>query len=136
MDHRQDWTFGTNRAWLEPPDMLWAQFRGVLDLESARWSASLYQGLGTFQPIYLLADITGSRHTSEGRKHLAEHNRPEWFHAIVYIGASAEQRAVSTGFMLAFLKGGKQPCEFVYMDTPEQAREWVAQHRARRQQAP
>ena len=136
MDHRQDWSCGENRAWSEPPDILWAQFRGVLDLESARWSAGLYRELGARQPFYLLADIKGSRHTPEGRKHLLENNRPEWFLGIVYIGASDEQRAISTGFMLALLKGNRQPREFLYLDTAEQARAWVEEHRARRPQGP
>lgn len=135
MDQQQDWSFGENHAWFEPPEILRARFRGVLDEASARWSVGLYQELGLRQRFYLLADITGSRHTPEGRKLLAENLRSEWFFGIVYIGASPEQQAVSTGFMLAARKGGLPPYEFVFVDTLEEARAWVEAHQSRRLRA-
>ncbi|XXF77828.1 hypothetical protein P2318_32975 [Myxococcaceae bacterium GXIMD 01537] len=122
-----------NRAWVEPPDLLWAHFRGALDMESAQASVSIYREQGEQQPFYLLADIAASRHTPEARKYIVEHSRPEWFLGIVYIGASLEQQAVTTGFMLALLKGKRTPYEVAYVKTAAEALEWVAQHRARRQ---
>jgi hypothetical protein len=136
MDPHQEWSFGTNRAAFEPPDLLIAQFRGVADVESARWSVGLYRELAARQPFYLLADITDSRHTSASRKYLVEHTRPEWFRGIVYIGAGYEQRAATKGFMVSFLMNGSAPYETQYLDTVEQARTWVAQHRAKVQRAP
>ena len=135
MEPRKDWSFGANRAWFEPADILWAEFRGVLDEACVRWSVGLYRELGLRQRFYLLADIRNSRHTPEGRKYLSQNMRSEWFFGVVYIGASPEQQAVSTGFMLATRKGGTPPYEVVFKDTAEEARAWVEAHHAKRLRA-
>lgn len=137
MASRQEWSFAGHRAWFEPPLILRAEFRGPVDVESVRWSVATYREVvRQCQAFYLVADIKGARHTPEARKYLVENARPEWFRGIVYLGASPDLQAVSTGFMLATLKIGGPTYEFVYLDTPEQARAWVEQHQARRARAP
>jgi hypothetical protein len=131
MGEQREWSFGSNRAVFEPPDLLLAQFRGVADVESARWSVGVYRELAARQPFYLLADIADSRHTTEARKYVVENIRPEWFRGIVYIGAGYEQRAATKGFIMTFLMKGSVPYEVQYLDTAEQARAWVAQHRTK-----
>lgn len=137
MDSRQEWSFAGHRAWFEPlHNILWAEFRGPVDVDSVRWSVSLYREMGQRQPIYLIADIKGARHTPEARRHLVENVRPEWFRGVVYLSSSPDQQAVSTGFMLALRKIGGPTYDFVYLDTAEQARAWVEQHAARRKPGP
>ncbi len=132
MAQRQEWSFGSHTAWFEHPDTLWMKFRGAPDVESARWSVGLYRELGTRSPFYLLADITDSRHTPEARKYLVENTRTEWFLGIGYIGASYEQQAVTTGFMLALMRSGNSPYTAQYFDSVAQAIAWVEKDRIRR----
>ncbi|MCP3135727.1 hypothetical protein [Pyxidicoccus xibeiensis] len=130
MSRQQEWIQGEQRAWLEPPDILWAHFRGAISVETSQWSCAVYREVGTVQRFYLAADISGSQLSSESRRYLVDHAKAEWFLGLVYIGAGLDQKATTKSLMVGSILSGGRPLDLVYVDTPEQARAWIEQHRA------
>ena len=130
MSRQQEWTQGEQRAWFEPPDILWARFRGAITVETSQWSCAVYREVGTAHRFYLAADISGSQLSPESRRYLVENAKSEWFRGLVYIGAGLDQKATTKSLMVGSMLGGGSPLDLVYVDTLEQARAWIEQHRA------
>ncbi|MFP2933177.1 hypothetical protein ACLESO_50130 [Pyxidicoccus sp. 3LG] len=130
MSRQQEWSQGEQRAWFEPPDILWARFRGPITMETSQWSCAVYREVGTEQRFYLAADITGSQLSPESRRYLVENAKAEWFRGLVYIGAGLDQKATTKSLMVGSMLSGGKPLDLVYVDTLEQARAWIEQHRA------
>jgi hypothetical protein len=132
MTRQREWSHGEQRAWLEPPDILWARFRGAISVETSQWSCGVYREVGTAQRFYLAADISDSRLSPESRRYLVEHAKADWFLGLVYIGAGLDQKATTKSLIVGSILSGGEPLDVLYVDTPEQARAWIEQHRAAR----
>ncbi|MBZ4415284.1 hypothetical protein [Myxococcus sp. RHSTA-1-4] len=130
MSREKQWEFGEQRAWVELPDILWARFRGAVTLETSQWSCGVYREMSEAGRFYLAAEITGSHLSPESRRYLVEHAKADWFRGIVYIGAGLDQKASTKSLMVGSILSGGKPLDVLYVDSPEQAREWIAQHRA------
>jgi hypothetical protein len=130
MSRQREWEFGEQRAWVEPPDLLWARFRGPISVETSQWSCGVYREMSEGGRFYLAADITGSHLSPESRRYLVDHAKADWFRGIVYIGAGLDQKATTKSLMVGSMLSGGEPLDMQYVDTPEQARAWIEQHRA------
>lgn len=130
MSRQSEWAFGEQRAWVEAPDILWAKFRGAITVETSQWSCTVYREMSESGQFYLAADITGSYLSPESRGYLVEHAKPDWFRGIVYIGAGLDQKATTKSLMVRSMLSGGVPLDVQYVDTLEQARAWIEQHRA------
>jgi hypothetical protein len=130
MSRQGVWEYGEQRAWVEPPDVLWARFRGAVTLETSQWSCGVYRQMSEGGSFYLVADIAGSNLSPESRRYLVQHVKSEWFRGIVYIGAGLDQKAATKSLMVGSMLSGGQPLDVVYVDTPERARAWIERHRA------
>ncbi len=129
MGLNQEWRHGEQHAWFEPPDILWARFRGALSLETSVWSCSVYETLARTQRFYLAADIAGSHLSPESRRYLVDHAKAGWFRGVVYIGAGMEQKATTKSLMVGAMLSGGMRLDMAYVDTAEEARAWIARHR-------
>ncbi|WP_426748040.1 hypothetical protein VZQ01_13730 [Myxococcus faecalis] len=129
-DWEQEWSHGAQRAWLEAPDILWARFRGAITEDTSRWSCGLYQSLSAEGRFYLAADIADSQLSPESRRYLVEHAKADWFLGIVYVGAALEQKATTKSLMVGSMLTGGRPLDVRYVDTLDEARAWIQEHRA------
>ncbi|MFB1480653.1 STAS/SEC14 domain-containing protein [Corallococcus sp. RDP092CA] len=136
----REWVFGTQHVSLESSDILWAKVQGTFSEEDVRALVGVFRelGAGPDRPLYFVVDLRDSG--PEGlavapRKYLAEHMRPNWFHAVVFFGARRTHRAVLQALVVAlqFVDDTKLEAEFV--DTEAQARAWLAAHRRRQEAA-
>lgn len=126
--------YGAHRAHFEAPDTLVATFSGLINMDEVQRTAQLYKE--TFEKrgrFYCVADIGGSQIEAVGRKYLSNNSNAEWFHGIVYVGADVVQRTFGKAIALALHFTGKTGFETVFVPTLDEARAWVAQHRATRQ---
>lgn len=125
---------GAHQLHFEPPDTLVANFSGLINLDEVKRTAERYQQ--TFEHhgrYYLIADIGQSRIEPAGRKHLAESSRAEWLHAVIFVGADLLQQTFGKAIALAMLFTGKSTFDITFVQTVDEARASIAQHRARRQ---
>ncbi|NMO16073.1 hypothetical protein HPC49_26630 [Pyxidicoccus fallax] len=132
MSRQGEWEYGEQRAWVEPPDILWARFRGAVTLETSQWSCGVYRERSEGGRFYLAADITGSHLSPESRRYLVEHAKADWFLGLIYIGAGLDQKVTTKSLIVGSMLSGGKPLDMVYVDTVEQARAWIEQHRAAR----
>jgi hypothetical protein len=123
-----------HRLWHEPPDMLWGTFVGTVTPEDVRCMMTLYEEVTRQGPVYVISDVAHSDLPPESRKYIAEHGHPEWMCGLVYIGADVRQQAISKALSVAILFSSTARFETVFVDTLDQAREWVEANRARRAQ--
>lgn len=134
MEQSREWSFGEHRIAFEPPDMLWATFSGAVSPDEARWLAALCEEASARGRVYLVSDVAHAELPAESRKCLAEQGRAEWFHGIVYLGADLTHRAIGKALSVALLFSSTANFETVFVDTEDEARDWVDAHRARRGQ--
>ncbi len=132
MQQQREWSHGEQRIWFEPPDILWTRYRGQHTAEITQWCCGVYREVAASQRFYLAADITGTLMTPEARRFLQGAVKPDWFHGLVYIGAGLEQKAATKSLMVGTLLSGGAQLDLHYVDTPEQARALIEQHRAAR----
>lgn len=132
MSRKSEWVFGEQQAWVdaEVPDILWARFRGAITMETSQWSCGVYRQMSESGRFYLAADITGSHLSPESRRFLVENAKPDWFRGIVYIGAGLDQKATTKSLMVRSMLSGGEPLDVQYVDSVEDARVWIEQHRA------
>ena len=131
MAEEREWKRGAQQARLEAPDMLWMEFQGPVSYECCAWAVNLLRELAGQLPVIVVADVTGSTTMDpEGRRYASEHMEPEWFVAVIYIGARLIHRAVDKGISLVqYLRGMKAPP--VYFASNEvEARDLIARLRA------
>lgn len=134
MQHQEEVKYGAHHAHFEPPDTLVATFVGLINMDEVKRTSQLYRE--TFErhgQYYVIADIGRSQIDTAGRRYLSDNGRSEWFHAIIYVGADIVQRTFGKAIALAMLYTGKTSFETVFVQTPEEARAWIVQDRARRQ---
>ncbi|WP_224369133.1 hypothetical protein [Hyalangium versicolor] len=131
MPESREWTFGTHRAWWEPPDILWVKYSGPSTVEHTRNLVDIVRELG--QRIFIAVDVAGSSMAAENRNYFTEQARPEWFRAVIYLGAGPTQRAMAKGLMVRLLFTGKWNVHFEFAETEAEARDVIA--RLREQQS-
>ncbi|WP_141618932.1 hypothetical protein [Myxococcus sp. AB036A] len=129
MSLNREWRHGEQHAWFEAPDILWARFRGAITLETSVWSCGVYREMADAQRFYLAADITDSHLSAESRRYLVDHAQAGWFLGVVYIGAAMEQKATTKSLMVGAMLSGGMRLDTAYVDSAEEARAWIAQHR-------
>ena len=125
---------GAHHAHFESPDILVAAFNGPIGMDEVKRTAELYQQ--TFLRhgrYYLIADIGRSQIDAEGRKYLSEHNRSESFHGVTDLGADTLQKTFGKAIALALLFTGKTTFDTAFVNTVDEARAYIDQHRARTQ---
>jgi hypothetical protein len=128
---QREWAVGPHRAHLEEPDVLIVRMSGPADLKDAQGLTEVYREVGTQQPVYLLLNVKGSPVDAAARKYFTQNVRTEWYHAIIFVGAGVVERAMGKAIMAALHFAGRWKAEFLYADTEEEAREFVAQRRAK-----
>lgn len=134
MSKQEELKFGTHDAHFEPPDTLVVSFNGLINMDDVKRTSQLYKE--TFErhgQYYCIADIGRSQIETAGRRYLSDNGRSEWFHAVIYVGADVVQRTFGKAIALAMLYTGKTTFETIFVATFDEARAWVAQHRAARQ---
>jgi len=129
---QREWQVGPHRAHIEEPDVLIVQLNGPTDLEHARGLVEVYQEVGTRQPMFAVLKVKGSPVDAAARKYFSQHLRSEWYHAIIFVGAGMVERAMGKAMTVALYFAGRWTAEFLYADTEEQARELIAQVRAKK----
>ncbi len=126
--------YGAHQAHFEPPETLVVSFNGLINMDEVKRTSELYKE--TFErrgQYYCIADIGRSQIETAGRRYLSDNGRSEWFHAVIYVGADVVQRTFGKAIALAMLFTGKSSFETVFVANLDEARAWVAQHRASRQ---
>ncbi|MFP2925003.1 STAS/SEC14 domain-containing protein [Pyxidicoccus sp. 3LG] len=134
MEQQEEVKYGAHHAHFEPPDTLVATFVGLINMDEVKRTSQLYRE--TFErhgQYYVIADIGRSQIETAGRRYLSDNGRSEWFHGVIYVGADVVQRTFGKAIALAMLFTGKSSFETVFMPSLEEARAWIAQHRAQRQ---
>ncbi|QSQ12130.1 STAS/SEC14 domain-containing protein [Myxococcus landrumensis] len=130
----REWTFGTHRVRIEPPDIAVATFVGPISMDEVKRTCEIYQEVFTLVgPYYILAEIGRAQLDATGRRYLSENNRSEWFKGCVYVGADIVQQTFGKAISLAMLFTGKSSFETTFVKTLEDANTWVQQNRARSQ---
>ncbi|WP_309895176.1 hypothetical protein [Archangium sp.] len=111
--------------------MLWIKFRGTVSFEEAKWRVGRFQELGSQQELFVVADMTeNSGYDVEGRRYASENIEPEWFSAIVYLGARLIHKAAAKGIALVQRLRGKPTTPVYFVASEEEARHLLARLRS------
>jgi len=129
---QREWQVGPHQARFEEPDVLVVQMNGPTELEHARGLVEIYREVGTRQPMFSILNVKGSPVDAAARKYFTQQLRSEWYHAIIFVGAGMVERAMGKAMTVALYFAGKWTAEMLYADTEEQARELIAQVRAKK----
>ena len=101
MEQQREWRIGSSELRFEPPDLLWAEFRGELTLEETRRLVDVYRELRS-RPFYMVADLREvTAIPEETRRYLSEHADPRWILGVIYVGARLVHRAAAKGLIIA-----------------------------------
>ena len=131
MPQPREWSFGTHRAWFEPPDVLWMKIRGPTSLQDAILILEIYREVGGHQPVFLVTDLTEATTVDlEARDHVSWNFRMEWFRAAIYIGAGLMQRAVASSMTFLHSLTGKAAHPQHFVSTENEARTLLAEERS------
>jgi hypothetical protein len=128
---QREWEVGAHRVYFEDPDVLILRTSGPTGLEDARGLVEVYRQVGTQQPMFAVLNVKDSPVDAAARKYFSQNLRPEWYHAIIFVGAGMVERAMGKAMTVALYFAGKWTAEFLYADTEEQARELIARVRAK-----
>jgi hypothetical protein len=102
MEQQREWVIGASVLRFEPPDVLWAEFRGTLSLEETRRLMDIYREVGASGPFFLVADLSEvTAIPEESRRYLSEHAEPSLVLNVIYVGARLVHRAVAKGLIIA-----------------------------------
>lgn len=129
---KREWTIGTHRVWLEPPDVLVVKYDGNVHLEAARQVIDIFREVSAQTPFHALIHFGGATLHKDARDHMVQHARAEWFKGIIGVGGTMVQRAVSKAMMVGLYITGKWTVESDFVETEEQARAALTQQRAKR----
>jgi hypothetical protein len=130
MAQQREWSIGASVLRFEPPDLLWAQFRGTFSLEETKRLVDIYRELSS-RPFYLVADLSEvTAIPEEIRRYLSEHADPRWILGVIYVGARlAQKAAVKSLLVAAWLLGRADKSELSkihFASTPAEAHELLA----------
>lgn len=131
MGIRREWVFGKHKALLEGPDVLVVKMGGPVGGDDAKALINIYQELATSQPFFAVMEVAGFSANADARKVFTTELRQEWFRAMIFVGASMVERAVTKAMTVALYLAGKWRMDFLYTDTTDQARMTIAQIRVK-----
>ncbi|WP_309896456.1 hypothetical protein [Archangium sp.] len=131
MAEEREWKQAAHQARFEAPDTVWMKLQGPVSYESLTWIVSLFRELGSQRAFIVVADMTHSTDIDpEGRRYASEHMEPEWFVAIIYIGARLIHRAAAQGIGLVYALLGKKTNPVYFVSSEAEARDIIARLRA------
>ncbi|OJT16980.1 hypothetical protein BO221_47020 [Archangium sp. Cb G35] len=131
MSQPHEWSFGTHRAWFEPPDVLWMEIHGETSLEDAITILEVYREVGSQQRFFLVTDLTDATTVDlKARDHVSWNFHADWFHSATYIGAGLMQRAVATSMSFFHSLTGQQTRPQHFVPTENDARALIAEERS------
>jgi hypothetical protein len=131
MEEERAWKLDAHQARFEAPDTLWMKFQGPISLEASTWVVNVFRELGSQRAFIVAADVAGSTDIDpEGRRYASEHMEPDWFVAIIYIGARLIHRAAAQGIGLVYSLLGKRTNPVYFVSSEAEARDIIAQLRA------
>jgi hypothetical protein len=131
MPQPREWSFGTHRAWFEPPDVLWMKIRGDTSIQDAVSILEIYREVGSQQRFFLVTDLSEATSVDlEARDHISWNFRADWFHAAIYVGAGVMQRAVATSMSFFHSLTGQQTRPQHFVPTENDARALIAEERS------
>ncbi len=131
MEEERAWKLDAHQARFEAPDTLWMKFQGPISLEASTWVVNVFRELGSQRAFIVAADVAGSTDIDpEGRRYASEHMEPDWFVAIIYIGARLIHRAAAQGIGLVYTLLGKRTNPVYFVSSEAEARDIIARLRA------
>ncbi|REG29620.1 hypothetical protein ATI61_107316 [Archangium gephyra] len=131
MPQPREWSFGTHRAWFEPPDVLWMKIRGETSLQDAITILEVYREVGNQQRFFLVTDLSEATSVDlKARDHVSWNFHTEWFHGAIYIGAGLMQRAVATSMSFFHSLTGQATRPQHFVSTENDARALIAEERS------
>jgi hypothetical protein len=136
MESQREWTIGATTLRFEPPDLVWADFRGTLSVEDVARLIEIYGELSRSRPFFMVADLSAVDTISEDvRRYFSENVDTQWIHGIIYVGARLIHKAAVKGMLVAsWLLGRTEKSELAkihFVSTHAQAHELLAGLRSR-----
>lgn len=131
-EQKREWTIGTHRVWLEPPDVLVVKYDGDVQLADAQRVIDIFREVGSQTPFHALVHFGEAKLHKDARDYMAQQAHAEWFKGIVGVGGNMVQRAISKTMMVALYITGKWNVESDFVETEEQARAALTRQRAKR----
>ncbi|WP_309890170.1 hypothetical protein [Archangium sp.] len=137
MEQKREWTVGASVLRFEPPDLVWADFRGTLTVEDIARLMEIYRELHRSGPFFMVADLRAlDTLTEEVRRYFSENVDSKWIHGVIYVGARLVQKAAVKGLLVAsWLLGRTEKSELSkihFASTHAQALELLDRLRAQR----
>jgi hypothetical protein len=137
MDDQREWKLGAHVLRFEPPDVLWAEFRGETSVAEAVSLVELYRKLGTSRPFFLVLDVANAATLGqEARRYISENAETEWVLGVIYVKARLALKAVARGiFLAAWMTGRADKSELAkvhFVSSHAEASELMARLRAQR----
>ena len=134
MEQKREWTIGASVLRFEPPDLVWADFRGTLTVEDIARMMDVYRELNRSGPFFMVADLRALGSISEEvQRYFSENVDSKWIHAVIYVGARLVQKAAVKGLLVAsWLLGRTEKSELSkihFASTHAQALELLARLR-------
>ncbi|HEX8437714.1 hypothetical protein [Archangium sp.] len=105
--------------------------QGPLSLEDYTWTVKLCRELGQQQAFILVTDVTElTASDPEGQRYASEHMEPEWFVAIIYVGARLIHKAGAKGIRFVQQLLGRKPTPLYFAANEAEARRIISQLRS------
>lgn len=135
MEQQREWTIGASVLRFEPPDIVWAEFRGTLSVEDIARLLELYRELSKPRPFFMVADLREVDTISEEvRRYFSEHVDSKWVVGVIYVGTRLVHKAAVKGMLVAaWLLGRTEKSELSkihFASTPAQAQALLTRLRA------
>lgn len=135
MEQPQTWFVGNHEICFEPPDVLTVKVRGWITAEDApKWVDIMREvtATGLVHCVVKMEPMPGfpyPRLSTEARQYLARNSNSDWLKSMVFVGGGLLQRITAKGLTVALLVSGRRPFAVGFVDTPEEARTWLAKQR-------
>jgi hypothetical protein len=126
-----DYPFGPHTLAFEEPDLVRFVFRGEMEAKEQQEMQDFVQELrARHGPLYLLGDLRQSTGFSpRARRRLGQTPRSVPYLAMAFFGASFSMRALFNMLSRAYVLLSRTPVPTVFVETEQEAREWLNQQR-------
>jgi hypothetical protein len=128
-----EWKFGASKLWFEEPDVVRMEVHGETTLKLMREMSVLVNEFKATRPrIYLIADVRQNTGIApDARKGMSEDASLMPYTATVMFGGSFAMRTMTNMLSRAMKLLGTGPdSPYIFVDTEDEAKAWVAQQRA------
>ena len=107
------------------------KYHGPISLEEFTWTVKLCGELGGQRALIAVADMAeGTTLDPEGRRYASEHIEPEWFEAVIYVGARLIHKAAAKGLQFVLFLLGKKTTPVYFVADEAEARDTIARLRS------